>query len=471
MIMAAHAKHGPSGIETGWGLCPARIAIPSRGSAAADDGTRKHALLEWWCRKWLAGEEPFWPESIPRGEGDETYKILRGDVDDVRPAAKWFSEHPAAIGARENRMGYFVALEKRVRYGKALGYTDSNDYFGTVDMVLSWPEGLEIVDYKSGFTYVPHERNLQTFLYKLGVISDTSIPYAGGRTYLTIVQPVYGEPRRWELTAAEQKALEKEVRRKIDATLQDPLPRIPGTVQCRYCEEQTTCKGRIQWVADQLTGRTPTVIVPDNHSTTTPQEAVVPENPPDTMLPAKSAVEEIVDEVENLATLDPEAMTKDEASRILALADVVIPLFTAVKTQWVERVISGETLPGWKIIAGKRSQVYAVDEEEVKDRCRKTHLKKAQYVKESVLSPAQLVKVLGAELSERQFKKVKEDLIQWKDGKPQLVPENDPRPAIEPVAFSPVAEPKPQQESQQESQPQQESKTATSSAFSVDDLI
>ena len=413
-----HAKHSPSGAASGWGLCPARISIPGRPAGqAAEDGTRRHALFEYWVTKNLDGGWSHWPTEW------NGFKFTSDDVAAVKSAIEWVSKHPAFIGAKVKTPGHHVFVEQMVHFDRAFGYDDADDYLGTADLILITPEVFEIADLKTGFQFVDPTDNFQLYLYKVGAVSDPKFPFSSNMVQrLTVIQPAFNPvARSWDIDAASDQRLALTVRQAIEASNESPPRRVPGEKQCKYCTEAGTCAERLLWVSGQL------------------REAFGPVNPITTEEPmssevTKASTDVLISSIEELAVKKPESLTPEDAARVIELASIVVPLFEAVKSTWRDKALQGIKLPGLKLIAGRKSRVYTHDEETIAAKVKNMGFKKAEYMKEVLLSPAQLDKLAAAKLTDRQYRNF-QGLIRWEEGKPQLVPEDDPHPALEIPSF------------------------------------
>jgi len=131
----------------------------------------------------------------------------------------------------------------------------------------------------------------------------------------------------------------------------------------------------------------------------------------------------------------PHTLTADEIARLMPKMDALIGWAKSIKIQG-ERILSdGGILSGYKLVTG-RSQRKWRDEKTAEKNLIKLLGNEARTLK--LVSPAQAEKLLGRSRAAEVT-----DLCYKPDGKPSLVPESDPRPAIKPDAviyFSDIKE-------------------------------
>lgn len=157
--MSTHAKFSPSSAST-WIKCALypsmREKFPDSSSAAADEGTRLHAVAEVCL---LHGAPP-------------------ADPNDRRIILPYLEAVQKACDRAENLT---LLIEKKVQiFGK--------ECEGTPDVAVVSPELVCIIDLKTGTSPVKAFENLQLILYALGIIEEYKIPNAAD-VELIIVQP------------------------------------------------------------------------------------------------------------------------------------------------------------------------------------------------------------------------------------------------------------------------------------------
>ena len=91
---------------------------------------------------------------------------------------------------------------------------------------------------------------------------------------------------------------------------------------------------------------------------------------------------------------------------------------------------SGTTIPGWKLIAGKRSREWNGEEDQVARQLKKLGLKVGEIYEQKLLSPAAAQKLEGKICTTERRRKIFAEMWRWKDGAPQLAPESSEKPSI-----------------------------------------
>ncbi len=127
----------------------------------------------------------------------------------------------------------------------------------------------------------------------------------------------------------------------------------------------------------------------------------------------------------------PEAITRAQRQRILAVKPLVIAWLEAIENQEVAELLNGAPPDKFKLVEGKTNRQW-VDEAKVKILL-ETHLKPEQVtppVTPSVVSPAQAEKLLKGIKTSQEFNASLSALITKPEGRPTLVPVGDNRPAL-----------------------------------------
>jgi len=223
---------------------------------------------------------------------------------------------------------------------------------------------------------------------------------------LTILQPeaeIYVRSQTFPLLDLERWAREigDIVRR-----AQDPwAERIPGETQCRFCPAAATCKERLESVGQAF-------------------NAMFEE------LPAPIAsVDAITDLVEHQMTQDPGDLGAEELGRLLDQAPLIEQWLKDVRKRAAAMLEAGETVPGWKLIEGRRSRKWNAEENETVAVLKKLGFAVGEIYERKLLGPASLEKLPKLAGNKTKRERLAE-LWHWSEGKPTLAPESDPAPAI-----------------------------------------
>lgn len=222
-----HAMLGASSAAR-WLACPPsaklNAALPEQTSAAAEEGTRAHALAEKVLRAWLAGRPPdtLVCDDMEMREAVEKYTgVCIEKVNAARKAsadAQVFVEH-------------MLDFSRWVPGG-----------FGTGDVVMISDELLEVVDFKYGKgVKVEAEGNAQMRLYALGMFDEFGLLYGAQKVRMTIVQPRLDSVETAEMTVKELLAWIDAQKDAIALAAAGEGARHAGA-HCRFCKAKATCR-------------------------------------------------------------------------------------------------------------------------------------------------------------------------------------------------------------------------------------
>lgn len=213
----AHSELGPSASDK-WMSCPAwrrfTVALPKQASsAAADEGTMAHAVLE----------------SVL----SEKIKVVEHPDLDV-------TRHIQSVADWVYRQKGVVHPEVEVDYGEEFGYVG---LFGTSDIVIVHRSHLTVGDLKYGFGLVEVENNTQLMIYLVGSVAK----FGKRKKYrLVILQPrgdhFKGPIREVWVTHAEL----EEFKLRLSQAIADSYSNKPPVVgpHCRkYCAALAVCPG------------------------------------------------------------------------------------------------------------------------------------------------------------------------------------------------------------------------------------
>lgn len=401
MEAPAHSLWSASGFERKI-LCPGShvIATDRRDETTyyAAEGTAAHQVLAW-CLQFNANAAGFIGRVID-ADGhsivvdDEMAEAVQVCVDCVRDITGDYGS---------------VLTEERVNYAPYLG-VPAHEAWGTADVIVLLPDELVVIDYKHGRgVAVDAAANPQMSLYALGAIERFALIAEFPRVRLVISQPrVRRAPSEWDTTPEHLFTWADTVGRQ---TIQDchraasgPVEEYlrPGEKQCRFCRAKPVCPALREEVA-----RTVAAIAPAS--------------------------------VEEFRALEPVRETEaDWISAALDKVDLIEDWCKAIRTEAEKRLLSGDDVPGYKLVAGKKGARQWTDTCAVEEYLRKTlRLTLEQTYDLKLISPtsAEKLKKQGV-IGERQWARI-QDLITQSTGKPHVAPVTDSRPALE---ITPVVE-------------------------------
>lgn len=233
--------------------CPASHQLPWYGdeNAYAEQGTRKHALIE---SLFLHGMASTIASMLPTPEELAMLERVRDLIRDRFGDAAISVEQSVAIDLVD---GEVRGLGQRRAYGDVHA---SNEVTGTWDLVISGPERLVVLDWKGPFGYVPPVAvNLQLRMLGYGA--------AGMRAaeevevgYMRLAE----DPETFRIESSIMRgpdlvATLDELRRVHRAAQNANAPVVSGE-HCRYCPAYRGCPAKIQLIRALATN--PAAVVP-----------------------------------------------------------------------------------------------------------------------------------------------------------------------------------------------------------------
>ena len=406
MSEPSHSKYSASGFEAAM-LCPGKPVMesgkPDNSNAYSREGTAAHQLLEW-CLKDTKQAAAFAGRVI-EVEGD---KIVVDD--DMVDRIQWTIDTVYDYAA-----GNMVIPETRVNYAEAIGVGEA-DGWGTADVIIARDDELVVMDLKYGRgVEVIAERNPQMMLYGLGALAQCDgIMGDFKRVRLVVLQPrTSRKPSEWDCSVDELRgwaateawdAVEQR-QQAAGSTMLDNFLR-PGEKQCKFCKAKATCPA----LRNDSLG------------------AVFGSPPPS------------ADEFENVSVpsadhIKPAADTW--LSAVMSKADMIEDWLKAVRAEVERRLLAGESVPGFKVVQGKRGARQWTDAKAAEQMLKTFRVKLEDMYDMKVISPTSAEKLAKAEtIGKRQWPKLQE-LITQSEGKPHVAPASDPRP---PIDIRPVVE-------------------------------
>lgn len=416
-ILEAHAPLGPSGAHR-WTVCEGSVEAeakePDNPSIYAATGTLYHEKI---AECLLLGLDPF--DFVGKKFTVDGYEIEFTEV-----FAKAMQD--AIDRIMELAEGGELHVETRVDISP---YTLPGQ-FGTTDIAIIQRKMLEIIiwDHKFGEgVAVTAVENLQSILYALGLWNTVAAALFEGvhprdvKVRIMIDQPrarvhvtdddedeededegVLGEApvekfTEWQTTMEELLVLWAPwLRERAKATQWADAPRTPGTKQCFFCKAKKKCKARAQWFMEMVTMDL-----------------------------------ENLDEIAETGVLmtklpvDPKSLTVQQRIVLAENRGAFLAFFRECYESVIDDYMRGFETPTVKVVRGRRGPRYWVDKQTAERKLKKL-LKDAAYEKK-LLSPTKV-----EDNYPEVWKTVDPDSeVSQSEGKPTLVSENDPRPAME----------------------------------------
>ena len=400
--MSTHANLSPSKRHR-WGVCPGSIREEAkypedRSGPAAIDGTHTHTMLEF-C---LSG--PWEPEElVGQTMQDDDGKFLIDDdrAERVRIAVDYVKQRVA------EQPGCKVIAEQRVNPKRLIA---RNDMSGTVDIQIHGTDVLEIVDYKDGMGAVQAEGNAQLELYAVGALADVGEPYPWKRVRMTIIQPkmaLRGQPAitSHEVDISEILAIVDRLVIEGAAVDAPDAPLVPGESQCKFCKAKGSCAALASNVMKE--------------------SGIM-------FQPVMS-----LDVAQQSADKDPSTMDDGQILSIMEAAPLMRQLLEGVEKEALRRLQSGQAITGLKLVNGRGSRAWALQDDEIAEKLVKMGIPKGSVYETKLVSPAKAEKLTWekrdgtkVQLTERQLKRMEQEYVVKMAGKLAVATESDSRPAV-----------------------------------------
>lgn len=370
MTNKSHALLCASGSKR-WLSCPpsARLEenFPDSETEAAQEGTLAHSIAEVNLNAYLADTDVSLPEEITASRFysksmlDYVAEYTDLGIEKINMALKLDKDA-------------HIAVEQKIDYG---GWAQEG--FGTGDLVIITGDYIEIVDLKYGKGVpVSAAGNTQMRMYALGLYDEFYWLYGFEKVHMTIVQPRNGGISEEEISIEELLNWgETVVKPKARLAFKGEGELCAGK-WCRFCRAAKRCRAYADYCM----------------------------------------------ELAKLDFKDPDLLTDEELAESLRRIDDLVKYANNLKHYALAQALSGNVLPGFKLVEGRSSRKYT-DAEAVIER-----LIFADYAPEDYFKPQELKSLteLTKSIGKKAVDTVLSDLIIKPPGKPALVPEDDPRP-------------------------------------------
>ena len=363
--MAVHALLSASGAHR-WMSCPASVkeelAVKrvEMSSPYAEEGTLAHALAEHCL---VSDLEPL---------------VFHGDDFQGQTITHEMAQYI------QGYCDYIKAIEGEKYYELRLSF---DSYvpggFGTADCIVIEGDTLHVIDLKYGKgVSVDAVENPQLMLYGVGAYLRFRESYEIKRVQLHIYQPRASNITWWGCDVKKLLEFARSARAKAALALSDNAPHSPSEKACLWCKAKATCKGL------------------DKH-----------------------IIKVLSKDFDELPDDKPESMSDDRIGEILANRKLITDWLSAVEDYAKEKLLSGQTVTGWKLVEGRSLRAWK-DEALVVETLTAV-AQDGDIYERKLISPTKAEKLLG-----KKIMRELEHLIVKPAGQPTLAHESDKRPAI-----------------------------------------
>ncbi|MBQ9612109.1 MAG: DUF2800 domain-containing protein [Lachnospiraceae bacterium] len=379
-----------------WLHCPPSVRLqegfPNESSVYAAEGTFAHEVCEYKVRKYLH-------ERVTRPQSEEFYTEEIDQITDV------YAEFVISIIEEMKRNGCepLVLVEERVDYSHI-----APSGFGTADMLIVGKdeEGnglLHICDFKTGQgVFVDADHNSQMMLYALGGLAAYGYIYEIKTVRMSIIQPRLDNISTFECSREELEAWGESIKPIARLAFEGKGEQHPGD-WCRFCRAKPVCKA----CADEAL-------------------ALCKEEFLD--LDAGAFSDDQQESTEVPVFKQPGLIPVSELAEILPTLNRI--------SSWIESVfafVSSEAIthavpiPGYKVVEGRSKRVFT-DIKAVVDTAVANGY--TDVYKQQLISLTEFEKMMG----KKKFNELLGGYVAKPPGKLALVPDDDPRPAVDVAA-------------------------------------
>jgi hypothetical protein len=432
-VTAAHSKWSASGFEAMM-LCPGKLTMEAgkadSTSVYAAEGTGAHQVLTWCLQRGVPasdylGRELFLNKAGRMVEARDAAGFTFTCDDDMVRHVQVTLDYVATLMAMP---GAVLLVDQRVNYSSYLG-VPFDEAWGTLDVTVILPDEVVTIDFKYGRgVEVKAEKNPQMSLYAGGVLQVLdAMGEKPARVRLVISQPRTSvAPSEWDCATEDLETWLRSTARSAVASAMNaerhqdaPGFRItylrPNDKSCKFCRAKATCPAARDEVAQTL------------------RQGAAPATP---------------DEFDALVAEQPSAdMEVEWLAAALKKVDYLEEWAAAIRAEAERRMFDGQSVPGFKLVAGKKGARAWSDPAQVEAMLKAMRLKTEDMYSLKLISPTAAEKLAPAYDKTGKLKPLKEGapepligprqwpkltaLITQSSGKPHVAPADDARPAIE----------------------------------------
>lgn len=385
-----------------WINCPpsARLneMFPNESSPFAEEGSFVHELCEYKVKKHLHRrmKRPQ-SEEYESEEAEACSDIYLQTIEEFEEQMR--SDHGTVMTLVEEKLDFSNVVPQG---------------FGTGDCVLVSPGELHICDYKHGKgVFVDVDHNSQMMLYALGAVRAYDFIYDFQTVSMTIIQPRLENIAT--CTMSKQELLDWGEKIKPIAKMA-----FEGTGEqkcgdwCRFCRAKAVCEARKKEAL---------ALVNEEFVDLDAGEELLADEPESK--PGVSADDSYHPDTDAPVFKQPGLVPMDELEKLLPtlnrISDWIEAVFSYVSTEAIQH---GVKIHGYKVVQGRSKRVFSNTDAVVEA------AEKAGYTdiyKKQLLTLSEFEKMMG----KKKFNEVLGDYVVKPPGKLTLVPESDPREAVE----------------------------------------
>lgn len=385
-----------------WLHCPPSIRLqenfPNESSVYAAEGTFAHEVCEYKVRKYLK-------ERVKRPQSEEF------DTEEIEQITDVYAEFVITIieQMRQNGCEPLAFVEERVNYSHI-----APSGFGTADMLIIGKDEngkgmLHVVDFKTGKgIYVDADHNSQMMLYALGGLAAYGFIYEIETVRMSIVQPRLDNISTFECSRAELEEWGESIKPIAKLAYEGKGEQKPGD-WCRFCRAKPVCKA----CADEALAlcREDFLDLDAGAFDETAEES-------DMTAPYEADTQTAVFKQPGLIPISELAEILPTLNRISSWIEAVFAFVSS------EAINHGVPIPGYKVVEGRSKRIFT-DTKAVVDTAVQNGY--TDLYKQTLITLTEFEKMMG----KKKFNELLGKFVAKPPGKLALVPDSDPREAVD----------------------------------------